>query len=34
MLTRVSILKFLSFNFSMFTEEDDTAINNEHSKEF
>ena len=32
MLTRVSISMFPSFNFSMFTEEDATTINNEDKK--
>ena len=34
MLTRVSISTFLSFNLSMFTEENGTTINNENRKEF
>ena len=39
MLTRVSNANnlhatFLCFNFSMFTEEDVTSINNEYKKEF
>ena len=34
MLKQVSILKFLSCNLSMFTEEDSTTIDIEHGKEF
>ena len=34
MLTPVSISTFLSFNLSIFTEEDGTTINNEDKKEF
>ena len=34
MLTRVSILRFPSFNLSIFTEEVGTTINNEDRNEF
>ena len=33
MLTRVSISAFPSFDFSMFTDEDGTTINNEDGQE-